>query len=503
MLVQKFAEIFQRYVCRIYNTLCAYCVGESAFEADIESDSNEHSHDEKTELYLCTLCDKCFAMKDSLKDHKRIHPEENISDNFGDISFEVKVETDSDSTDVIKHPYEDKQRSYLCMVCGKGFKTEKFLNRHELAHETSYSCTLCDKQYARKDALKRHEQKHSEENIAHKKTKKRRELTHRSYLCMMCSKQFKSKRCLKRHELRHTVGTEEKLLCTHCGKCCATQRGLDSHMIIHNREYECTECGKCFRSAEELTKHGLVNCGEKPFECTVCSKRFLMSARLASHSRAHCTKKSHVGHTGEESRKCNLCDKVFTRPDGLDVHMRVHTGDKPYKCSQCDKAFSKSSNLYKHKRCVHEKQKLYECPYCRKLFKSKEERDIHVCPYAGVARYQCMHCSDRFIQQRQLRVHLLKSHNEGNWSICHICARTFTNPDHLKGHMRLHQREKGETTEKSYMCAECPRFFFSLYALKSHQVVHSNAKPFCCGACGKLFKRKVDVTQHLRGCLGN
>jgi len=43
------------------------------FEVKIEADSNditEHAHDDRPRPYLCTVCDKRFAAKQHLKQHK-------------------------------------------------------------------------------------------------------------------------------------------------------------------------------------------------------------------------------------------------------------------------------------------------------------------------------------------------------------------------------------------------------------------------------------------------
>jgi len=61
--------------------LCILYTGESCFEVKIEADSNditEHSHDDKPRPYLCTVCDKRFTTKGSLKTHKLIHSVEKL-----------------------------------------------------------------------------------------------------------------------------------------------------------------------------------------------------------------------------------------------------------------------------------------------------------------------------------------------------------------------------------------------------------------------------------------
>ena len=99
--------------------------------------------------------------------------------------------------------------------------------------------------------------------------------------------------------------------------------------------------------------------------------------------------------------------------------------------------------------------------------------------------------------RHQLKTHLLKSHNEGAWLICHICQKKFSHSGQLKDHLRRH---KGV---KPFVCSECPKRFCSASDLKSHQPVHLDVKQFCCGKCGKDFARKHTVKRHFNRCSGS
>jgi len=92
---------------------CVYYTGGTSFEVKIEADSNditEHSHDDKRRPHVCTVCDKRFAMKGLLNEHKLIHSGEKL---------------------------------YSCAECGKQFISQSRLNRHKNIHTSRYKCTEC------------------------------------------------------------------------------------------------------------------------------------------------------------------------------------------------------------------------------------------------------------------------------------------------------------------------------------------------------------------------
>ena len=99
--------------------------------------------------------------------------------------------------------------------------------------------------------------------------------------------------------------------------------------------------------------------------CNVCNKEYSSPAALNMHMRTHTA-----------GCKCPFCGKSFSRPWLLQGHIRTHTGEKPYSCTQCNKSFADKSNLRAHVQ-THSDVKPFSCTRCGKKFALKSYLTKH------------------------------------------------------------------------------------------------------------------------------
>ncbi|CAL8317772.1 unnamed protein product [Lota lota] len=158
---------------------------------------------------------------------------------------------------------------------------------------------------------------------------------------------------------------------------------------------------------------------------------------------------------------CITCDKVFSTPHGLEVHVRrSHSGTRPFGCSVCRKTFGHAVSLEQHMN-VHSQEKSFECKMCGKTFKRSSTLSTHLLIHSDTRPYPCQYCGKRFHQKSD-----------------------------MKKHTYIH------TGEKPHKCQVCGKAFSQSSNLITHSRKHTGFKPFGCEICSKGFQRKVDLRRH-------
>ncbi|KAM8744147.1 zinc finger protein Gfi-1b isoform 1-T3 [Acanthopagrus schlegelii] len=158
---------------------------------------------------------------------------------------------------------------------------------------------------------------------------------------------------------------------------------------------------------------------------------------------------------------CITCDKVFSTPHGLEVHVRrSHSGTRPFGCNICRKTFGHAVSLEQHMN-VHSQEKSFECKMCGKSFKRSSTLSTHLLIHSDTRPYPCQYCGKRFHQKSD-----------------------------MKKHTYIH------TGEKPHKCQVCGKAFSQSSNLITHSRKHTGFKPFGCDICSKGFQRKVDLRRH-------
>ena len=168
----------------------------------------------------------------------------------------------------------DKDFTFFCDICDKGFVSNRELKLHKVSHENlrSFVCYVCGKLFLRKSNLSEHMKIHTGS---------------KNYSCDICDLSFLRPSNLETHKSRKHGGEDMK-------------------------KFSCTKCGKWFHSLQQLNRHSLVHSGERPFNCDICKTSYARADHLKSH-------KLKIHHVGEVKPKKIVSKSHKTGTDEHDL----------------------------------------------------------------------------------------------------------------------------------------------------------------------------------------
>eukprot|EP00111_Clytia_hemisphaerica_P002623 TCONS_00007448-protein len=186
------------------------------------------------ELMECDVCGMKFAIKELLKNHKKLHQN---TEPFGckDCGKLFKKEIN-----LTKHINSVHKNRIQCDVCGQSMSSLGYLKRHQIIH-ISVECKVCGKLCANQFKLKEHQVIHNA----------------KAFQCDVCGNSFTQKAYLSKHKDMVHKGIKP-FKCNACGKYFAQRGDLRVHIAAKHKQekdFKCYECGKMFPLKRYLKCH--------------------------------------------------------------------------------------------------------------------------------------------------------------------------------------------------------------------------------------------------------
>ena len=246
----------------------------------------------------CPNCHQRFSFRETLQNH----------------SLTCTGEENSETHENTKGKRNDSAKLHDCSICDRVFSDRSSLKKHEASHnkeEGTIVCDICGKMFATNGGLRTHREIHSDQKkficehcgsgfyqkgnlMQHLKTDiglcKGLKGVHSLMMeCNLCNRSFTSVNRLKQHERKHERMEElngpDGLVCKDCGKSFTAFHQFKRHQMTHSgeRPHKCRFCEKSFTQKSNMMAHMRIHTGYRPYECYICGQGFTQGTTLKIH----------------------------------------------------------------------------------------------------------------------------------------------------------------------------------------------------------------------------
>ena len=175
-------------------------------------------------------------------------------------------------------------------------------------------------------------------------------------------------------------------------------------------------------------------------------------------SSSYITKKQ--GKAGKMVLLCNICGKDFPGEKYLSMHMALH------------RASGQPDNLP------------------QVVMDMEDDPPVKRTKSNNNSQWTCKICDKTFAQNSNYKNHI-RTHSDERPFVCDICCIGFKERYHLKKHQLFKH-----STELKEECRVCGKRFKDSTAVRAHERIHSDVRPYACRRCGKTFKTSECLWHH-------
>ncbi|XP_057321106.1 zinc finger protein 567-like [Microplitis mediator] len=271
--------------------------------------------------------------------------------------------------------------------------------------------------------------------------------------CPICKKKFSSKQYLAKHKKTHKK--DNYYYCHICLYKTKKIRNFESHINKHldNEFYICHHCGRSYKIKESLEIHLTYGHGlriqsidsQENQENRVGKKPkdSLGQKKLPNAKRLKLDAKHN-----EITHQCDVCLRMTTLQPNFGRDMKKDVNDKLYICCHCGSPLRKKlleNNLeFRHDPKYDSKSFInnkFMCLCCEKTFTDSKSLNRHKATYKKGGNYHCNICLHATALLRNFDKHLVRHFND-KFYICYHCGRPFRKKILLENHLKFRHDPK-------------------------------------------------------------
>ncbi|XP_055533585.1 zinc finger protein 62 homolog [Wyeomyia smithii] len=189
-------------------------------------------------------------------------------------------------------------------------------------------------------------------------------------------------------------------------------------------------------------------------------------------------------------RQCHVCGKSVR---DLAQHMTTH-GTAELQCEFCPRKFLNKRQLKIHMN-MHTKKTVYSCRICERIYYNWTTRKNHELTHK--VKFNCDECDAVYAYASQLRQHIKHKHKGIRRLSCSYCSFTTFIKTRLLNHVRsIH------TSERPYRCTFCESTSNSSTGYYIHFQRHKKSGEateysILCAYCGQQFSKDAALEVHI------
>lgn len=269
--------------------------------------------------------------------------ETELHEDEGDVLNETEMEESLESRFKLKHPLIQVKDTDETQKLLPYFSRKYQFKR---THDHQLRCPLCDYMGGNKSAVREHIFTHLDSKL---------------FVCKLCQDEFHRPRHLREH-------IEHK----HC-----------DFTISHEE------------SGRKLKIERMDPMGNLSGSNVIISKKIKLEPHMI---------RSLEGRSKEDRLRCYICNKSFSKANGIVKHMKVHSQERNHQCFTCGAQFIRSDHLNRHMLC-HEEPK-FKCDICDLAFRRSDKLLAHRRKHPEPMNFTCENCGLGFMELSSIKTHI-------------------------------------------------------------------------------------------------